>query len=231
MTKVVLTLARPGPTQVRRRALYLAALQRAGAEVQAVFPGETVPEDFDALCLSGGGDLDPRRYGETMAGSEPPDEERDELELRALEGALERRVPVLGICRGFQVLNVGLGGGLRQHVEGHRPPDGAGLLQHRLEVAPGSLLERACGRGPLVVNSWHHQAVHPRDLARGARATAIEGDLVEALEAPHLGWVVGVQWHPERSTEVDAPATRIFEAFVDAARDPARATREVRGIH
>lgn len=232
MTRVLLTLARPGPVQPRRRALYLAALQRAGAEVHPVFPGEPPPEEFDALCLSGGGDLDPRRYGQPMAGSDPPDAERDELELALLRRALERRAPVLGICRGLQVLNVGLGGTLRQHVDGHRLPEGAGLVQHRVDVAPGSLLERACGRGPLLVNSWHHQAVHPRDLARGVRATAVEGELVEALEAPHLGWVVGVQWHPERSEEVAEAATRIFDSFVAAAREPAeRWAREARGVH
>ena len=97
-------------------------------------------------------------------------------------------------------------------------------MGHQIEVAPQSLLERACGRGPLRVNSWHHQGIRPRDLARGLRATAVVGDLVEAYEAPHLGWVVAVQWHPERTAQVAAAATRIFEAFVaEVKRTPVTA--------
>ena len=223
MTRVLLTLARPGPGQVRRRALYIAALQRAGAEVVPLFPGEEPPDEFDALCLSGGGDVHPRRYGQPIDGTETDrlDEERDELELGLVARAVRQRKPILGICRGFQVLNIALGGGLTRHLEGHRGPD----VSHEVVVAPGTLLANACGRGPFRVNSWHHQGVHPRDLARGLRATVVVDDLVEAFDAPHAGWVVGVQWHPERPDEVDPAASRIFDNFVLAARGDPVATR------
>ncbi len=231
MTKVIVALAGPAPREVQRRAAYLAALARAGAESVPLFPGESPPDDFDALLLSGGGDVHPARYGQEDAGCERIDVARDELEFALVERAVSRRVPILGVCRGFQVLNVALGGTLAQHLVGHHPSFGE-LVPHAVEIAPRSLLERAIGRGPHRVNSWHHQGVRPNDLARGLRATAVVADLVEAFEAPHLGWVVAVQWHPERTAEVDPAATQIFEAFVSASRQPAdHRTHEVRGVH
>ncbi len=218
MTRVLVTLARPGPAQARKRALYLNAVVRAGAEVLPVQPGEELPAEFDGLFLTGGGDVHPRRYREPVAGSHEMDEERDELEFAVLERAIAGRVPVLGVCRGFQVLNVALGGSLAQHLEGHRsrPPDPP--VKHTVAVAPRTRLESAIGRGPMVVNSWHHQGVPPGRLGRGLQPTVVVDDLIEAFEAPYAAWVVGVQWHPERPEEVDATATRIFDAFVAACR-------------
>jgi putative glutamine amidotransferase len=217
MTRVVVTLARPAPAQVGKRALYLSALERAGAEVIPVFPGERAPDDHDALLLSGGGDIHPRRYGEDLDGSNEIDEERDELELSLVRRAIDARRPVLGICRGFQVLNVALGGSLVQHREGHRATAGEGLVRHDVTVASPSLLASAIGRGPLGVNSWHHQGITRERLAPGLVPTVVVDDLIEAFEAKD-GWLVAVQWHPERVAEVDAAAARIFDAFIAAAR-------------
>lgn len=223
--RVLLTLSQPGEGQPRKRSLYIAALEASGATVLPLFPGEEPPEEFDALCLSGGGDLHPRRYRQPVDGTEMNrvDEMRDETELDLARRAIFAKKPVLGICRGFQVLNVALGGGLLQHRDGHRGPD----VKHEIVVAPGTLLAEACGRGPFRVNSWHHQGVHPRDLARDLRATVVVDDLVEAVElqAQHFGWCVGVQWHPERTTEVDAAAAGVFDAFVRAARGAAALPR------
>jgi putative glutamine amidotransferase len=218
MTRVLLTLAAPSPVQVRRRAQYIAALERAGAEVVPLFPGETAPDEFDALLLSGGGDIHPRHYGEEVAGSKEIDERRDELELEVTRRALDRRIPILGICRGFQLLNVALGGSLLQHLDTHTARDGEPPLQHRVRVAPRTRLAAAIGTAPIAVNSWHHQAVASDRLAPGLVPTALVDGLIEAFEAPDRGWVVAVQWHPERAQEVDARATRVFDAFVRAAR-------------
>jgi putative glutamine amidotransferase len=209
---------------VRARAQYLAALQGAGCEVIALDPNDDVPDDFDGLCLTGGGDIEPSRYGEPAAAeTDDVDPARDELELRVLGTALSRDIPVLGVCRGFQVINVARGGKLVQHVEGHSRSLGA-LHSHEAIPTAGSLLAGATSERAHVVNSSHHQAVTDELLAPGLVATVRIDGLVEALEDPAHRWVVAVQWHPERSAEVSAEATRIFRAFADAAaRQPARA--------
>jgi len=222
--QVALSLRRRSTSRPGADEAYVNALSAVGADVLSVRPGERAPQHFDALCLSGGGDVHPSRFGQEPDQAFDIDEERDELEFELLELAARRRRPVLGICRGMQVMNVALGGSLTQHVTAHSERYGP-LIPHQVAIAPRSLLEAACGRGPLVVNSHHHQAVRPRDLGRGVRASALVDDIVEAIEAPHLGWFVGVQWHPERTAEVDATATHIFDAFVRAAANAALPTR------
>lgn len=222
--RIVLTLALPD-TEARRsaRERYVAALERAGAEVIAVDADGVLPHELDALCVSGGEDMDPRRYGEPDRGCETVSPDRDALELALVATALERDVPILGICRGFQVLNVAFGGSLLQHVEGHRPDAPDGVVSHVVTPAAGSRLAEATSAAPQRVNSRHHQAVTEDRLGRGLVATARVGDLIEAFESDRHRWVVGVQWHPERTAEVDADAARIFEAFVRVAeRAPAR---------
>ena len=208
---------------LRAREQYLAALRGAGLDVIALDPGDALPEDFDALCLTGGGDIDPARYGEPNAGSEDIDPARDELEFAALRRAMDRDMPVLGICRGFQVINVAFGGKLVQHLEGHSKKVGD-LHPHAAAPAAGSRLAAASGTAPHAVNSSHHQAVTEDVLAPGLRPTVRIDGLVEAFESPDHRWLVAVQWHPERTSEVSAEATRVFRAFADAAaRQPARA--------
>jgi len=207
-------------------ARYRLALERAGADVVEVHPGDALPADIDGLCLSGGGDVEPRRYGAEYEGTERESvkPERDELEFTILEHALARDLPVLAICRGFQVLNVQLHGALVQDVSGHRATD---HTTHTVRAASGSRLARACGDAPMRVNSRHHQAVTRRELAPGLVPTALVDDLVEAFESDAHRWVVGVQWHPERVRADDEPvdenAARIFGAFVaEASRAPIR---------
>ncbi|MGH2490394.1 MAG: gamma-glutamyl-gamma-aminobutyrate hydrolase family protein [Candidatus Limnocylindria bacterium] len=212
------------------REQYLDAIRWAGAEPIAVDPTDAVPEEFDGLCLTGGGDIDPMRYGADNVASTDIDERRDGIELALLEGALARDVPVLGICRGFQLLNVRFGGSLEQHHLGHSPkyppagtpvaddPAGADAVRHVIAAEPGSRLAAACGAEAFVVNSSHHQVITSDRLAADLRATARVGELVEALESPTHRWVVAVQWHPERTAQVSPNATKIFEAFVAAAK-------------
>ena len=212
------------------REQYLDAIRRTGAEAIAVDPADAPPEEFDGLCLTGGGDIDPARCGEVKTASEDIDDARDTIELALLERALARDIPVLGICRGFQLINVGFGGSLEQHHLGHSPkyppegaavfddPAGADAVRHVIVAEPGSKLAAACGDEAFTVNSSHHQVVTPDRLASELRATARVGELVEALESPAHRWVVAVQWHPERTAQVAAAATRIFEAFVAEVR-------------
>jgi putative glutamine amidotransferase len=226
--RVVATLSVPNGSELRRRSRehYLKALRDAGFDVLAVDAGDAVPDAFDALCLSGGEDIEPARYGAAAdPKTETIDKARDALELGLIATARERDVPVLGICRGLQVINVAYGGSLLQHVDGHREANGP-IAPHIAVAAPGSKLAAACGTAPFSVNARHHQAVARSGLAPGLVPTALIDDVVEAFEDQSQRWLVAVQWHPERSADPDmsAAGTRIFGAFADAAaRQPARA--------
>ncbi len=181
--------------------------------------------DLDAVLLTGGLDVDPAEYGE------PPhpklgvvDQDRDRFEIALAKEACTRGVPVLGICRGVQLLAVAFGGTLHQHV----PDDVPGAMRHDQEhvrvdaashevtVVSGTRLHAILGTTRLRVNSFHHQAV--ARVPDGFVATASTSDgVVEAMEDPLRGFVVGVQWHPERRP--DDPASRaLFAAHVAAAR-------------
>lgn len=235
--RIAVTLS--GSTSKRNavaREQYLDAIRRAGAEPIAIFPKDPVPEEFDGLCLTGGGDIDPARYGEVNTKSEDIDRDRDALEIALLERALTRDLPVLGVCRGFQLINVHLGGSLEQHHPGHAPkyppagasvvddPAGPDAVRHDVTAEPDSKLAAACGDEAFVVNSSHHQVVTSDRLASDLRATAHVGELVEAFESLTYRWVVAVQWHPERTAQVGASATRIFDAFVtEVKRTPVTA--------
>jgi putative glutamine amidotransferase len=214
---------------------YLHFLQRVGVVPGLVTPAhdaeavETLVRGARGLVLSGGEDVEPSRYGEAPIpelGVVNP--ARDAMEWRALDVALELDMPVLGICRGMQLLNVYLGGTLYQDVPtqrsdmiSHDQTSPWGHHHHRVACEPGTRLHGMLGDcGPLEINSFHHQAV--KDLAPGVRCSAqAEDGLIEAIESDHHRWVVGVQWHPERH-EAEAPNTdpniRILEAFADAVR-------------
>lgn len=180
-------------------------------------------DSLDGLLLSGGGDVHPRYYNQPIDGTDPDDiqVERDELELPLARAALAADMPILAICRGIQVLNIAAGGGLLQHVDGHRSPRDS-TNYHDVEVVPGTLLARVLDQsGPLRTNTYHHQAVTPDGLAPGFRAAALTIEaptLVEAMESATARWVVAVQWHPERFYEMDARHQRLFSGFIAAAR-------------
>lgn len=226
--RVVATLSVLNGDELRRRSRenYLKALRDAGFDVIAADAEHPAPDEFDALCLSGGEDMEPSRYGAAIdPKTEVADPRRDTLELALLATARERDLPILGICRGLQVINVAYGGSLVQHVEGHREKNGP-IVQHTAVATPGSKLAEACGTEPFSVNARHHQAVDAKALAPGLVPTARIDGFIEAFEDPARHWLVAVQWHPERSAdpEMSAAGTRIFRAFADAtARQPARA--------
>ena len=221
----------------RKNELYAAAVARHGATpivldaTASAADRAAAFDEMDGLLLSGGADVDPARYGRPVQGSTGIEPERDALEADALAAALGRGRPVLGICRGFQAINVLSGGALLQHVDHHAGPGwGHGAaLTHPLRVAPGTRLARvlfptnARGRA-IAVNSYHHQAIRPTDLAPGlvasAWASSPAGDLVEGLEASDGRFIIGVQSHPERVESTPPAFERLFAVFVDAARGP-----------
>jgi putative glutamine amidotransferase len=226
------------PLVARKQQLVADAVGRHGAEALLVHPGmpETARAEalrtMDALLLAGGPDIDPARYGRRRLPTDVVEEDRDALEAEAWAAAAERALPVVGVCRGFQAVNVFSGGTLIQHLDGHAAPAGGAtrVTMHPLRVEPGTRLARILfptnvRGGVLEVNSFHHQAVGAADLAPGlvpnARAASTAGDLIEGLETRDGRFVLGVQCHPERTDSTPKQFERLFAFFVDAARGPA----------
>jgi putative glutamine amidotransferase len=164
-------------------------------------PPEEVVERLDGLLLTGGGDVDPRRYGAVPSPqSGGIDEERDSLEISLVRRAVEAGLPTLAICRGCQLLNVALGGTLIQHLPevsdlAHLVPERRSAIVYDIEVQQGSRLSAIVGSSSLGVNSIHHQAVERTAPELAAVGRADDG-VVEAIEHPSLP-MLGVQWHPE----------------------------------
>jgi putative glutamine amidotransferase len=225
------------PERAYVNSAYLRAVEQAGG-IPVLLPPqlsaaarETLWRRLDALVLTGGGDIEPSRFGETAHPSTAlVSPERDALELELVDRALRDDVPVFGICRGFQVVNVALGGTLHQHI-----PDAVGdAVQHsqkeKRDVAThpvkllteGTRLGQIVGTSELAVNSFHHQAV--RTLGRGLRDVGWAPDqVIEALEhEDRQRFVVAVQWHPEDLVGHDAAARALFTAVVEAARSRGR---------
>jgi putative glutamine amidotransferase len=200
---------------------YVRSLERAGARVLLVPPSaegvEETLDALDALLLSGGNDLDPQSYGaHAHAETNGTRPERDRGELALLEGALARDMPVLAVCRGFQVLNVARGGDLVQHLpdvvgsEQHREVKGT-FSDHGVKIDDASRLGSVLGdRAP--VKSHHHQGVGR--VGEGLREVAWADDgTIEGLEDPERRFAVGVLWHPEAGEDL-----KLFEALVAEAR-------------
>ncbi|MEU1515786.1 gamma-glutamyl-gamma-aminobutyrate hydrolase family protein [Streptomyces sp. NPDC005811] len=165
---------------------------------------------LDGLVIAGGPDVEPVRYGaERDPRTGPPARERDAWELALIDAALAAGVPLLGICRGMQLLNVALGGTLTQHIEGHAEVVGV-FGSHPVKPVPGTRYAAAVPEES-AVPTYHHQAVDR--LGRGLVASAYAADgTVEAVEpAADDGWVLGVQWHPEMGEDL-----RVLRALIEA---------------
>jgi putative glutamine amidotransferase len=213
------TLRRQGEPPHPEMALgmtYVTAIDRAGG-VPVVLPPvvsdvEALLTRLDGVCLSGGPDLDPEAYGARVRHAElgPTEPSLDAFELALARAALERGMPLLGICRGSQAFNVACGGTLHQHLGGHRQSEPGCESTHAVEVLEGTRLAALIGAGTLAVNSFHHQAVDR--LGGGLRVSARASDgTVEAIERPG-GFALGVQWHAEALAD-----GRLFEALVNAS--------------
>lgn len=178
-------------------------------------------EQADGLLLSGGGDVNPARYGEERSplcgeGSDT----RDAMEIHLCRRALEKKIPVLGICRGVQVMNVALGGTLHQHVahaQNHDRCDQPADAVHSVTLLEGTRLSRIFGREILGVNSRHHQAV--KDTGKGLVLSAVAEDgTIEGVELPGDYFFLGVQWHPESMYAKYDEMKKLFRAFLAAVK-------------
>ena len=207
---------------------YAAAVQAAGGLALIVPHGddaEAALDALDGLLLSGGGDVDPRSYGETTVGSKDERLDADRWEVALARAAEARDMPVLGICRGMQVLAVAHGGRLDQEISGRAghpdmgPMTAAEILgaRHSVTIDAASVLGGIYGATSRTVNTIHHQAVvDPGDLAVTARD---DSGMIEAIETPGRACCIGVQWHPEKLPAEEAGAERgLFRHLIEQAR-------------
>ena len=223
--RVVIAMPRmstdPEPTVAQSK--YMESLARAGAGMRWVElsdPEQAVQDALtcDGLLLPGGGDMDPKFYGqERIPACGEPNLLRDAAEPLLLRAFLAADKPVLGICRGIQVMNAALGGDLYQDIKPfeHLPHNDHWAKVHTVTVRRGTLLSRILGQDTVLVNSQHHQAVDR--VAPGFTLAALSEDgIVEAIEKPDAGFCLGVQWHPEWLSDADPAMQSLFDAFVNA---------------
>ena len=223
--RVVIAMPRmstdPEPTVAQSK--YMESLARAGAGMRWVElsdPEQAVQDALtcDGLLLPGGGDMDPKFYGQArIPACGEPNPLRDAAEPLLLRTFLATDKPVLGICRGIQVMNAVLGGDLYQDIKPfeHLPHNGHWAKVHTVTVRRGTLLSRILGQDTVLVNSQHHQAVDR--VAPGFTLAALSEDgIVEAIEKPDARFCLGVQWHPEWLSDADPAMQGLFDAFVNA---------------
>lgn len=206
---------------------YVHAVHASGGRAVLVTPDDPdidVLDGLDGIMFTGGSDVDPALYGEQPHATAYVKPERDTAELVLMRAALASDLPLLGICRGMQLMAVAYGGRLHQHLPDvfghnlHRPVSGPKFGQHPVHLQPGSRCQQMLGAA-VVVNSFHHQGVRePGGLT--PTGWCPDDGLIEAVEDPTRSFAVGVQWHPE-----DTQDFRLFAALVTAARARRSATR------
>lgn len=208
---------------------YTAAIWRAGGS-PVVLPAvggagadlaQAQLDGIDGLVLSGGVDIGPEAYGADWPPVQPVDEDRDRLEVELVREAVRRGMPVLGICRGMQMINVAFGGTLHRHVahddvEAHSEDTFDGVRRHVIPLLPDSLVRRVMGRDSVEILCLHHQA--PELIGAGLTVGARAADgIVESVEGEGDGFLLGVLWHPEHMYESSPLQDRPYQALVAAA--------------
>jgi putative glutamine amidotransferase len=221
------TLQRDGTpaTELRLGMPYLRAVERGGglpvvlAHEDAEL-GEELLDRLDGLCLAGGPDIDPLVYAASGRDERlgPTDLSVDATEIALARAADRRGIPILGVCRGAQAINVARGGTLHQHLDGHRQATAGDAPAHRVSVRAGSLLAALTGSTALDVNSFHHQAADRLGTRLHTVATAPDGT-IEAIEDPSRPFLLGVQWHAEGMID-RAEQLALFAGLVRAAAAP-----------
>ncbi|MBM7693073.1 putative glutamine amidotransferase [Peribacillus deserti] len=211
---------------------YAESVIRAGG-VPIVIPigNEELAKEWVLMCdgilLSGGEDMDPFHFGaEPHPKLGKVTQERDQIELDLIHYARSEQLPIFGICRGIQVLNVALGGDLIQDIESEKPEyikhtqiAARAAATHSITIERESLLHQITGKDELRVNSFHHQAVGK--VAPSLKTSAVSKDgIIEAVEAaePGLGWMLAVQWHPEDMTGVNQEMNQLFTEFINVCK-------------
>ena len=210
---------------------YISAINQFGGIPRTLYPGISEDEytDINGLLLSGGPDIDPVYYGEEEHETADIKADRDRLELPLFKWAIEKDLPVFGICRGIQVMNVAIGSSLYQDIPSqftdsltHKILKTSDDSWHNIKIQPSSLLNQITGDTSAEVNSRHHQSL--KVIGEGFTVTAQSEDgIVEAIEDGSKRFMLGVQYHPERmfkgqdSSELKKHAAKLFEAFIKAA--------------
>ncbi|MBF2064965.1 MAG: gamma-glutamyl-gamma-aminobutyrate hydrolase family protein [Calothrix sp. C42_A2020_038] len=226
----ITTYGRRDPIPFSLPSTYLDSVRKAGGTPLLLPPGDSNPatllKRLDGLIITGGGDINPALYN----GTDHPmvysvDNERDAFEINLAKFALENEIPVLGICRGLQILVVASGGTLIPHIPdeygtsvAHRLEPEPGIrkaTEHNVVITPNSRLGKLIQKTQIPVVSWHHQAIGKLPSNWRAVAHASDDKVIEAAEHLHHPWAVGVQWHPEMSQN-DPNHERIFKGFIES---------------
>lgn len=209
---------------------YIHAIEEFGGTVRKLHPGVSDSKfaDIDGLLLTGGPDIDPKYYGEEVHETTDINPDRDKLELPLCKWAIKKDLPVFGICRGIQIMNVAIGSSLYQDIPSqftdhltHKIIENTDDSWHNIQIQPASLLNQITGETIAEVNSRHHQSL--KVIGEGFTVTAQSKDgIVEAIEDTSKRFMLGVQYHPERmfkepdSSELQEHSAKLFTAFIDA---------------
>lgn len=224
---IAVTVSYEGEHTMMLREEYFYAISDAGG-IPVALPYATTAQiqqfarEFDGFLFSGGVDVHPSYYGEEItADNVRVDAARDAFECSLFHAAFQEKKPILGICRGIQLINVALGGTLHQDIPNHIQIPPGDCCSQNVTISPHTLLYSLINQTTLTVNSFHHQSVN--DLADGLRVSAVSDDgIIEGVELPQTEYpyLTAVQWHPERFYKKEESAKRLFLSFVAACNKP-----------